>query len=191
MYRPRNGSPGSGSEPATRSTADITRRSMKPNEIAACCASVSATDLVRHGIRLVLHGIARIRDGQRPTGGRAALLDDVRELVCDELVAVRGVRLVLVLGEVDVRPGGEGLRRDGVIEVVRRRIGMDADIREVAQRGRELVRAPAVERRAAAAGGVDLVLHAGVDLARGHDPRALGARDGTAEGAVADVGDEI
>src|SRR3954467_12292921 len=77
MYRPRNGSPGSGSVPATRSTADMTRRSMKPKEISA--------KLVRHGFRLVLHGVARVRDGQRPARGRAALLDDVRELVGDQL----------------------------------------------------------------------------------------------------------
>src|SRR5262249_54776553 len=58
-------------------------------------------------------------------------------------------------------------------------------------RGRELVRDALVERGAAPARGIDLVLHAGVDLARGHDPRALRARDGPAERTVADVGDEV
>ena len=49
----------------------------------------------------------------------------------------------------------------------------------------------AVERRPAAAGGVDRRLHARVDLAGLHDPGALGTRDGAAERAVADVGDEL
>src|SRR3954454_11523393 len=180
MYRPRNGSPGSGSDPATRSTAAITRRSMNPNEI-------SATDLFGHGVRLVLHGVARIGDGERAAGRRPALLDDVRELVRDQLVAVRRVGLVLVLREVDVAAGRERAGRDRVVEVVGRRIGVYADIREVAERGRELFLHARVEARAAAACGVDLGLHARVDLAAGHDPRALRARDRAAERVVSDV----
>ena len=45
-------------------------------------------ELVCHGVRFVLHGVARIGDGQRAAGRRAALLDDVRELVRDQVVAV-------------------------------------------------------------------------------------------------------
>ena len=63
--------------------------------------------------------------------------------------------------------------------------------RQVAERRRELARTAAVERLAAAARGVDRRLHARVDLAGGHDPRALRARDGAAERVVADVGDEL
>ena len=136
MYSPRNGSPGSGSEPATRSTAAITRRSMKPKRDLGRATGV----ISRHGVRLVLHGVARVGDGERAARRRAALLDDVRELVRDQPVAVRRVGLVLVLREVDVGAGRERPRGHGVVEVVRRRVGVHADIREVAERGRELVR---------------------------------------------------
>src|SRR4051794_10279665 len=68
---------------------------------------------------------------------------------------------------------------------------MHTDIREVAQRGRELLLDAGVQPRARAARGVDLALDTWMDLARGHDPRALRARDRAAERVVADVGDEV
>ena len=69
---------------------------------------------------------------------------------------------------------------------------MHADIREVAERRRELVR----PRRVSSAEPLPRVesifdCTLGWTSPRGHDPRALRARDRAAERAVADVGDEV
>ena len=45
-------------------------------------------DLVGHRVGLALHRVAGLRHGERAARGRAALLDDVGELVRDQLVAV-------------------------------------------------------------------------------------------------------
>ena len=90
--------------------------------------------LVGDRVGLALHRVAGLRHGERAARARAALLDDVGELVGDQLVAGGRARVVLAAGEVDVGAGRERARGDRAVELVGGVVGVDADVGEVAER---------------------------------------------------------
>ena len=148
----------------------------------------SAEELTRGLVRGDLERLTGVRDDERAAHRRPELLVRVRDLVRDQLLARRRVRLVLAGREEDVAAGGERARRRPPGSATRPscRCG----------RGRRRPSAPSAlpncwdsaggERRAAAAGGGDGGLHHGMGDAARQDALAVAhARDEGAHVAVA------
>src|SRR4051794_18903277 len=149
-----------------------------------------SADVVRDVVGLALERVAGLGHRERARVGGAALLDDVRELVGDQPVAVGRAGGVGALGEVDVGARRERARGHRAVELVGRVVGVDRDVGEVAERAGQAGLRARVEAGATAARVVDLRLYLRVDLAGVQDPGAV-AREHVAEAVVADVGGEL
>src|SRR5262249_22563676 len=132
-----------------------------------------------------LERVAGLRDDERPRLRRAALLRDVRQLVCEQPLAGARAGLVLAPREVDVAARGEGARRDGVRERVRRFVRVDVNVFErVAEARAEAIARARVERAPTTTRAREYVVHVRV---RASVRQNAGALTGDpAEGLVAD-----
>ena len=127
----------------------------------------------------------------RLEGPGPALLDDVGELMREQLPARARARVVGTALEEHVAAGREGPRAHGLVELMRRLVGVDTDVREVVPEGRLHVRTrPVVQRAAATTPVLDRPGHRFVQLLRRGSAGTLDAGQHLPDVRVADRGGE-